>query len=377
LKPQTGALDARQDITYAGGAEVRRDTGGTGDILTWSHEDPAGTTVQEGGLTSFGGPNASFYNPVVQLDPVGASVGWADPAQFEEPSAPPDETNPEMPVYSNPLRPGQGCSDNLVPLPCAQVLDQINWRVNSTRSFTVQTETVHSIRVSFAGTLSWATDDGDVTGEDGISVSRLTQHVISYYSVQRQTSVAEATRFSGYMWGGATARTEPQGLKAAGKAKLDERRLRECLEKLFQTEIGPSDGRTRGYDIQKGQFSGFFGKQKTPFSVVIDSTSKSLEDVRRESGVPNAIAFSDGKAAYYHGTVYIAREYARSAVPVAIAATQVHEIGNKIWDIFGGYFPQPHASPRLQKFGKDDDAGIALEECAFGGLVTKDGTIAK
>lgn len=113
------------------GAEARRDVGVTGEMVTWSHEDPASTTVQEGGVTSFGGPNATFLNPLVELDPVRANVGWADPAQFEPP--PPDETSPEGQVYNNPLRPGATCFNNFVRVECRQLMEDISWRAGGMR----------------------------------------------------------------------------------------------------------------------------------------------------------------------------------------------------------------------------------------------------
>ena len=128
LKPQPNAPDVRDDIVHAGGAEVRREVWVTGERVAWAHEDPAGTTVQEGGLTSFGGPNANFYSPIVQLDAVRASVGTFDPAEVEEPPPPPDETSPEGPVYNNPLRPGTVCVNNWMMVDCPDLLRIVGQR---------------------------------------------------------------------------------------------------------------------------------------------------------------------------------------------------------------------------------------------------------
>lgn len=373
LKPQANALDVRQDIIPLGdGAEVRRDVEVTGERVTWSHEDPAGTTVQEGGVTSFGGPNATFYNPVVQLDPVGASVGWANPAQFEEPPPPPDETSPEGRVYNNPLRPGTVCFNNFMRVDCEQLLLVISSRTGRRQVAGVE----YRLKRDYGSRLTYG-DPHTTPAVDNEEVVTINSNEVSLWRLEETTVISTGFVRNSFVVGAVAAKQNPRGLIPVGKAKLDLERFRACLRRLFLTEIAPSDGRSRGYDIRQGKFIGFFGKSGSPFTVTIDSTSKTLEQVRSETKNPDAIAFSDGKAVNYHGTVYIAREYAQTAAPVAIEAAQVHEIGNKIWDLFAGYFPQPHASPRAQRFGKDNDAGIALEECTFGGLVTKDGTLVR
>lgn len=169
----------------------------------------------------------------------------------------------------------------------------------------------------------------------------------------------------------------PQQQGSSGRAYYSEDRFRDCLESLFNTTLGPNDGKGLAYDMRKGSFVGFFGKgpTKIPFTITADSTSMSVSDIRKRTGIAGAIAFSDGGASNYHGTVYVGRDYAQRAAPVALAATQIHEIGNKIWFMFEGSFKKPQASPGLQKLANDDDAGIALEECVFGGTVRRDGSV--
>jgi YD repeat-containing protein len=124
LTPHTSSPDARQDIVYAGGAVVRHSAGGTDERVTWSHEDAAGTTRQEGGASPFG----AFINPIVELDPVRASVGTADPDQFGELPPPPDETSPELLATNNARRPGMTCLNNFIIVDCEQLLPVIEGR---------------------------------------------------------------------------------------------------------------------------------------------------------------------------------------------------------------------------------------------------------
>ena len=59
-------------------------------------------------------------------------------------------------------------------------------------------------------------------------------------------------------------------------------------------------------------------------------------------------------------------------------AAQIHEIGNSIYQEYVTYgLVKPEASARLQKLVNDSDAGIALEECVFGGFVMKNGKVVK
>lgn len=76
--------------------------------------------------------------------------------------------------------------------------------------------------------------------------------------------------------------------------------------------------------------------------------------------------------------VYLGSDaFANSAAVYRIAA-QIHEIGNNIYQEYGKFgLVQPQASSRLQRLVSDSDAGIALEECVFGGYVMKNGRVLK
>ncbi|MFL6253898.1 MAG: hypothetical protein ACJ74T_02665, partial [Pyrinomonadaceae bacterium] len=221
LKPQPNALDVRQDIIPLGdGAEARRDVGVTGEQVTWSHDDPASTTVQEGGFSSFGGPNGTFNNPVVQLDPVGASVGWADPAQFEEPPPPPDETSPEGRVYNNPLRPGTTCFNNYVRVECGQLMDDISSRAGGMRLRIDRLETGTSFRR--------LNDLRNTPVGEGVEVAD-GQVVSTWTSVERKDWYSRS--FEGYIWGlGVAAAVQPQKPKIT--MELVKKALGECISEL-------------------------------------------------------------------------------------------------------------------------------------------------
>jgi hypothetical protein len=190
----------------------------------------------------------------------------------------------------------------------------------------------------------------------------------------------------GIVWGETMLAHLSSPQNSGSVAKFDLERFKSCLEIQFNTKLGISDGRTQGFDINSGSFYGIYNNS-IGFSVRIDSTSKSGADITqfgRQSGrlssTQTAIGMSDIRNP---DVVYIASDKFNNRSPAYRIATQVHEIGNKIDDKFGVYgLQQPHASSRLRNRlakinASDDDAGIALEECVFGGYVLNNGRVFK
>jgi hypothetical protein len=226
LKPQSNAPDVRQDIIYADGEVLaRHDVGVTTEQVSWDHTDAASTKVQETGMGTLG----AFSSASVQLDPVGASMGNADPAQFEEPPPPPDETNPEYPVYGNPRHPGgMGCASNLVPVLCPDLLRDIAWRGGGMRSYRVDAS---SPVFRVYGTLTAHYPAGASTDEvEGVG----TYSTTVYGRWEMGTSVS----FAGYVGGGVGF------LQVASPQKRDtfDDAYKNCLGKLSNNEDAPAPG---------------------------------------------------------------------------------------------------------------------------------------
>jgi len=134
----------------------------------------------------------------VELDPVGASVGAVDPAEYGEPPPPPDEASPGEPAYNNPYRPGQSCFDNFLPLPCEQVLGQAAWRAGGVRSYTVR-EDIETLTVRTAIGYHWAW--GGDGGGDG-DVVKTDSNVREIYYTSTHHRLTQTLSFSGFMGGG-------------------------------------------------------------------------------------------------------------------------------------------------------------------------------
>jgi len=135
-----------------------------------------------------------------------------------------------------------------------------------------------------------------------------------------------------------------------------------------------------GVDEATANFEGtrsggsFTGTRKgKAFKVDFDTTSKSRRAVNRlarqgRTEHVNAV----GIALAGGWTVYVASEFASdpNTPDVSVTAVQVHELGNKLAEKFirnRARFPKAE-SKWLRKF--DSDAGMALEECVFGGGVS-------
>ncbi len=174
--------------------------------------------MQEGGVSTFG----AFTNPIVELDPVRASVGTADPAQFEEPPPPPDETSPEMPAYNNARRPGMTCFDNFVRVDCDRLLMIIGTRTGRRQIEGVEYGLVRELRsnLSFSDPFApQAIGDGEtlVTDSNEVPLWRVASH----------TFITTALAGNGAMLQGATqqkpavknATPEQQGLINSGIAE--------------------------------------------------------------------------------------------------------------------------------------------------------------
>jgi len=162
---------------------------------------------------------------------------------------------------------------------------------------------------------------------------------------------------------------------ASTNAKFDIERLKDCLKAKFNTTLGPSDGRSQGYDVTNGIFTGFYGSIQDPFQIRIDQTSRTLADIRTRTGNPRAMAMADPNDSYL---VYLGSDAFASSAAVYRIAAQIHEIGNNIYQEYGKFgLTQPQASSRLQRLVNDSDAGLALEECVFGGYVMKNGRVLK
>lgn len=115
-----------------------------------------------------------------------------------------------------------------------------------------------------------------------------------------------------------------------------------------------------------------------PFSIDLDfSKDKNQIKIDTERNAPGY------SPADFSRVVYIANNI--SAIDKFV--TTIHEIGNKIYARYMGPvgIGQPVASARLRaamvRYGgqeaDDGDAGMALEECVFGGRVQSDGTVLK
>ncbi|PYS93258.1 MAG: hypothetical protein DMF64_05245, partial [Acidobacteria bacterium] len=159
------------------------------------------------------------------------------------------------------------------------------------------------------------------------------------------------------------------------RASFNEDKFKQCFKDLLKTTFIDTNGRSK----LGSAVSGLYGVSHSAFVIIIDSTSKTRADISKESG---RHAMADAPPGGY--TVYIGSDAARTFAPMAIQAAKVHEIANKIFEKFGEPtgLPKPDASASLHRAlaaykADDDDAGIALEECVFGGYVLPNGDLLK
>lgn len=163
--------------------------------------------------------------------------------------------------------------------------------------------------------------------------------------------------------------TQSKGQKKRPKAKYDHERYKKCLKDLLEFELGPDD------HLASDLFAGFFGTDKTPFSIILDY-SNSIAEMPVDKEGRRSVGYADDD---FSRIIYIANDIEG----INRIATEIHEIGNKIYARFKTVgLPKPEVSAGLQKKLlkaklEDDDAGMALEECVFGGRVLADGTVLK
>lgn len=377
LKPQSNGLDVRQDIIPLGdGAEVRRDVGVTGEIVTWSHEDPASTTVQEGGVTSFGGPNATFYNPMVQLDPVGASVGWADPAQFEEPPPPPDETSPEGRVYNNPLRPGTVCFNNFMRVDCEQLLPVIGQRTGRRQVAGVE----YQLERDYGSRLTYGDPFTAQAVSDGETVA-INSNEVSLWRVVATTVISAGFAGSGFVDGGAA-----QAQKPTIKMELVKKALGECISELVPqytlvsfsptTDPGsnPDDshnGMITIKDVETGNVQGIHNDITPPADVRASMLSDGKHP-RGRSYLNNPWwTYALPPRDYTDGNTLRAGERRYPDLYLApgmrIVRVQIHEFGAILWgailfrDHMGPWAPTHPDTNKLTP--GHEDSGPAFEDC--------------
>jgi hypothetical protein len=320
----------------------------------WMHENPVTgsqrRTVSTGTIRAQGS---------VELDPLGNDVSLSDPYLAAQ-----QQTDQPYPRFGNPANQFGGCVNNGDPISC-----------------TILEELIHSgvVRVSSATYLN------NPRNPNGHFQHGTYQH---YTQVLVQTSrvigalpmpggdrpLVTTFHFTAFVpdFGQRHVGQRPRRQATAPSAKFDMTRFKTCIKTLFKTELAPSDGKTQGFDSPGGTFTGFFGSSKIPFTIRLDDTSKTVSQIRQETKSSTAIAMSDYNDQWL---VYLGSDAFKNTVPEYRIATEVHEIGNKLYDEFAkDGLPKPRALSNLL-FKHDNDAGMALEECVFGGFVNPNGAV--
>ncbi len=149
------------------------------------------------------------------------------------------------------------------------------------------------------------------------------------------------------------------------EAKFDSAKLDKCPNDLFKLNGIFAGDRSGGY---------FLGSHNSQlFEVDFDTTSKDGTEISRigQRGRTEHIS-AVGIAPRGGWTVHIASGFAASprTPDVSVSAVEIHELGNKLAEKFIGnraLFPKAKSN-WLRRF--DSDAGMALEECVFGGGVS-------
>ena len=142
---------------------------------------------------------------------------------------------------------------------------------------------------------------------------------------------------------------------------FDRAKLSACVDRLFHVR-GDFYG-----DRSGGSFMG--SQNGRLFEVDFNTSSYTLSSLRKETKRADAVGFSQRGGGW---TVFIASDFAKnpSTLDVVVTAVEIHELGNKLAEVF---IRNPRLFPKakskfLRRF--DPDAGMALEECVFGGGVS-------
>lgn len=135
-----------------------------------------------------------------------------------------------------------------------------------------------------------------------------------------------------------------------------------CLYDMFKVKVAPSDGRTRTFSSTRsgGEITVYSEASYRFETIKTDMTSKT------KAGLGNALGLTDSSDPNHN---YVASDYAGSkgVSDVAVMAAHIHEIGNSLNVLYPPARPVQARSNFLR--GQDSDAGMALEECVFGGYV--------
>ncbi len=161
----------------------------------------------------------------------------------------------------------------------------------------------------------------------------------------------------------------PQNTKP--KAQYSEDKFKDCLGKMGVNlvKFDPND--------RLGGFSWFSDAEgrKHINAIYTDmskyNTKELTETVRGRGGT--GFSYVGWAPSGLIGLNYVASDYAKTAALVAVTAKRIHEIGNSLEHDIHRRLPWNPNHPELYK--QDNDAGMALEDCVFGGFVNRDGTV--
>ncbi|HYX72902.1 MAG TPA: RHS repeat-associated core domain-containing protein [Nitrososphaera sp.] len=152
-------------------------------------------------------------------------------------------------------------------------------------------------------------------------------------------------------------------------AKYSEDKFRGCLNQMDIDLVAfdPND-RTGSYSF----FRDMAGKQRIDaiYSDTWKYDSKQLAEKTQKSGM--VVGWTPST---WRGLNYVASDYAQKAPLVAVTATRIHEIGNSIFNQTGRTLRPWLVANYPDLAARDDDPGIALEACVFGGHVQPNGTV--
>jgi hypothetical protein len=328
--------------------------------------------------------DGSYDGAPAELDPMGGNVGLSTPyIQLYEPPQPTEEFPfleifGDSPMYVN----GQqvSCTLDGMSVGCSMAMNMLNngsaipasiaWAQHLPRfQFTSHGLGIFTANIPYDvftnnSGRTWAQPQGTLGEgwrifEGGSSIFSLNWINVSWNPLQQQTRLASDEE-------------SESNVQNRPKAKFDREKYAKCLKDLFHTD------KVGNFFTPKDKFLGFFGKSQTPFSITFDY-SKNREQIYKAIG-KKAVGYSPGD---FVMTVYIANDISS----LDKLATEIHEVGNKIYAKYMGSvgLSQPVRSDglgrALVRYGGEDfddmDAGMALEECVFGGRVLKDGTVLK
>lgn len=126
-------------FVYAAGEMLATQYEGTQHVV-WEHRDATNQSMRMTGDTGYIAEEA-------ELNSTGANVGLADPYPAD-PGFTGDDTDGVYPHYGSPTRPGTGCLNNGIPVPCAELMRHIANRAEGVRSYRVETAAVFHARGS-------------------------------------------------------------------------------------------------------------------------------------------------------------------------------------------------------------------------------------